>query len=232
MVKVMIKFYCVYNPPCTNINTSLQSALDELRENCPTQNLVLLGDFNLPDINWTKCTVLNRSNYKNMHRSFLEMAAEFELHQHIYEPTHVKGNTLDLVFSSQQDKIFNCQVIEPGLSDHFLISFNIKMSKYTEKSLNKIINLYYKADTKAIVEDLSRTQKKIEQHISENAHIDVIWENFVDDLRETIKKNVPTKSIRPRNPHEPIWFNSAARKLVNRESCITHIRKQVIQRNF
>ena len=210
-------FLCIYNPPATNLSTELQSALDELREIYPMQRLILLGDFNLPDIDWTKNSVREGSGHKAAHLSFLNLMAEFDMNQHILESTHVKGNTLDLLLSSHPDTILNSQVIEPGVSDHFLIDFSVNIKKSVNRPEGKKINLYQKADTASISRDLTDCYNRVKQSISKKESIDNIWSVFLTDLRDTIARNVPVKEIRPKNPHEPVWFNRTARKIVSKQ---------------
>ena len=59
---------------------------------------------------------------------FCDFVFDCNLTQHILEPTHVKGNTLDLVLTTP-NVVVNCLAIHPqsffNLSDHFAISFEL-----------------------------------------------------------------------------------------------------------
>ena len=54
----------------------------------------MIGDINLPDINWVDGTSTSRG------RRVLETILEEDLIQLVDFPTHVKGNTLDLVITN------------------------------------------------------------------------------------------------------------------------------------
>ena len=60
--------------------------------------LGLLGDFNLPGINWE--TLSGSRLYENR---FLDLLYDIDLFQSITEPTHIEGNTFDLIATSCPD---------------------------------------------------------------------------------------------------------------------------------
>ena len=68
-------------------------------QNQISSNLVIVGDFNLPNINWNNRT-LKTCNDKSMHESFLNVIASSDLEQKVNFPTHKCSNTLDLLLSN------------------------------------------------------------------------------------------------------------------------------------
>ena len=58
-------------------------------------NIILLGDFNLPDCNWSSLT---SPNYFDS--LFLDILFELNLAQPVQVLTHQKGNILDLIFTN------------------------------------------------------------------------------------------------------------------------------------
>lgn len=63
-------------------------------------NIIILGDFNLADINWNTFT-----GKFPMSQQFCEMIFDFGLCQLINFPTHNKGNILDLLITNMEDNI-------------------------------------------------------------------------------------------------------------------------------
>jgi len=66
---------------------------------------------------------------KGVHRSppTSVTVLDCNLTQQILEPTHIKGNTLDLVFTNNDISISNLAITPPGKvidTDHFLITFS------------------------------------------------------------------------------------------------------------
>ena len=82
---------------------------------------VVMGDFNLPNINWESITTLI-----SVDQSLIDsMTQELLLEQIIRSPTHKRGNILDLVFVSQPDA-FDYEVLPASFSDHYplIISYD------------------------------------------------------------------------------------------------------------
>ena len=49
----------------------------------------------------------------------------FNLTQHVHEPTHIKGHTIDVVITSKQESLINNLKVTPfDLSHHFLVDFS------------------------------------------------------------------------------------------------------------
>jgi hypothetical protein len=70
---------------------------------------VIIGDFNLPEIDWEKCTARGRTAVllEAVEVSFMEQLVNF--------PTQVKGNTLDLILTNIPDT-FDKLVTREGLA--------------------------------------------------------------------------------------------------------------------
>ena len=83
--------------------TSLFTYLSDLT--CSPNHCLNVGDFNFPDICWSSFTG----------SSVLSV-----------EPTHVKGNILDLVLSSDRVNVDGLNIFRSVFihSDHFIVSFS------------------------------------------------------------------------------------------------------------
>ena len=64
--------------------------------------ILIFGDFNLPDINWT--TLTGNSAVSN---NFCVFVFESNLIQLVNLPTHIRGNILDLVLTNSPDHVTN-----------------------------------------------------------------------------------------------------------------------------
>ena len=60
-----------------------------------TDHVIIVGDFNLPDINWSSLN--GTSTFSN---SFCDFIFDCNLNQLVDSPTHIKGNILDIVLSN------------------------------------------------------------------------------------------------------------------------------------
>ena len=78
----------------------------------------------MPKIDWETF-----SSPENIDRLFLDSFTNFELEHLINEPTHKRGNLLDLLLTDKSPFISGINVSGTILtckSDHFCITFNIK----------------------------------------------------------------------------------------------------------
>ena len=80
--------------------------------------LVIVGDFNLPDVNWE--TYLGSSEYSQI---FLNYFDSHNLIQNVMEPTHRSGNILELVFAADDTAVTVANV--NLISDHYPITFDL-----------------------------------------------------------------------------------------------------------
>ena len=104
--------YVVYRPPSNS--SEMNSALIEfLMSNCSNQEVVLLGDFNLPSLNWARDDFV-AACASTTDSAFLGMFDTLGLAQWVWEPTFPRsGNTLDLILTTEQDRVGNVMVLPP-----------------------------------------------------------------------------------------------------------------------
>ena len=86
-----------------------------------SNQVLLMGDFNLPNISWNEGTASNQYFQSDL----LSLFAEYGLDQRVLEPTHVRGNVLDLVFVSDSNMIYDVDIKHPltPQCDHNIITF-------------------------------------------------------------------------------------------------------------
>ena len=86
--------------------------------------LIIAGNFNLPDIDWS--TLAGGSAVAN---ELCNIIFELNLLQHIDQPTHIQGNVLDLILSGGGDLVHSLKVLPNHQtsiqSDHYIITFNL-----------------------------------------------------------------------------------------------------------
>lgn len=102
----------IYRPP-SNSSEDNQALLNFLLDFCPGKEILLLGDFNLPLLNWKSKAVLS-AKYPPLHQSFINCFISLGLHQWIDTPTYISsGNILDLAFTSERDRVGEVEVGNP-----------------------------------------------------------------------------------------------------------------------
>ena len=79
----------------------------------------MMGDFNF-HVNDVADTTAKR---------FLSIVDDLNLRQHITGPTHISGNTLDLVLTRPSDQVLLTTQVSTMMSDHNWVHLTIDQSK-------------------------------------------------------------------------------------------------------
>jgi len=116
-----------------------------VKNSCP---VLVVGDFNLPKIDWQNLCVEASENSRE--HSFLSAVVENHFFQHVIKPTRLRSDqtpsTLDLVLTKSSNFVSNIDVCPPlGKSDHIVLEISLRLSIPEVKS-TKIWYDYAKAD--------------------------------------------------------------------------------------
>ena len=118
----------IYRSPTSSRdnNRLLLEQLERANDIAGENRVLIMGDFNIPDVDWINRDVLpgapkiDRDVYKKMQDCFL--------YQHVTKPTRFRGNsssTLDLIFTREEEDVKNIEVLQPlGKSDHGIVVGN------------------------------------------------------------------------------------------------------------
>lgn len=144
LININLIVCVVYVPPNVSLPT-FNVILFFLAKIISMGPVIILGDFNLPDIDW-----LTLSCSSPLSSVFCDFVFDNNLTQHILEPTHYLGNCLDLALSNCPQFISPVGVRKdnPIKSDHFLLSFNFAFpaphhTKPATKSVPDLSKLNY-----------------------------------------------------------------------------------------
>ena len=147
---------------------------------------VIMGDFNLPNIDWTLERPTPAPGYKLM-----QLLADNNLTQHVHENNR-QNNIQDLVISTEEELIVNLKITDK-IGDHQAIIFSIKTEKgniASEKTLQRTEPHY----------------QNFEQSIVRN-NVELgfeILKNIVNDAR---RRHIPKRRATINNP---LWINNQA----------------------
>lgn len=202
---------CVYRPPSNNTVDPIYNCLNYLKSKYPSHKTLLVGDFNLPNISWNS----DITPSDHLSRKFLNLLDEFHLTQKVDQPTHIRGNILDLVCTDIPVEPQNLQIIKPGLSDHYSISVIIDFN-FNLPMRNIIIKDYRKADEEGFSAAMDQLNSKIVDMVENCDSIDSIWFMFKSSLLALIDTFVP-KVEKKIKTNEPVWFNRNARKACKKQ---------------
>ena len=109
---------CIYRSP----NSSDQNSLELINlfgkaRNSRDSHKLIMGDFNLKDINWENLTTsVGETHLASL---FVECVRDNYFIQHITEPTRIRTgqepSVLDLIFTNEEDMVSDLKVIYEGL---------------------------------------------------------------------------------------------------------------------
>lgn len=148
------RIIAVYRPPPSTTNGfTVKAFLDEIDEflglcSMLGSRVIILGDFNVH---------VDKAHLPTP-RQFLESVTSSGFSQLVEEPTHDGDHTLDLVITKTGDDIVcNYNVIDKGMSDHFVVRCNLNIQtppSSTDRVLIKSRN-YRQIDSEKFLADLS-----------------------------------------------------------------------------
>ena len=124
-LRKLIVCSCVYLPPCpsdSDTNDTISNLTQVIQSN-PPADTIIVGDFNLPDIQWDTLSSTTSSS-----SALCDFVFDNLLIQLIDQPTHIKGNILDLVLSNSDDSVTNLTIASDNswiTTDHFVATFQL-----------------------------------------------------------------------------------------------------------
>jgi hypothetical protein len=185
-------FLCVYRPPSTTCAGDM--VLIDLIEsfiNLRNKSNIILGDFNMPHINW------NTLSGPTKNEPFLNCLSRNFLKQNVRESTRPNSDSLlDLIFTTIGTNIHELCVDECfGTSDHSMISFKLPLHVHlTSTNPGSLKRNYNKANWDLLRKLLQDVDWDL---IFCNNELNVVWQNFKTVLNNCIKASIPYKKRYP-----------------------------------
>ena len=128
---------CFYVPPKSSQKLSITKFLCGVMNKLISKSMptFIFGDFNYPKIDWS---VPVAPTSDKAHTALLEFVIENNLFQCIDEPTHVRGNVLDLLLCNYSAKksLLSSFVLPPlsATCDHNVLAFTFNCSNHSNDS--------------------------------------------------------------------------------------------------
>ena len=197
----------VYRPPSNSQDENIE-LLTFLQSFCYDKDVVLMGDLNLPSIGWCDLVPVATSSLSQL---FLDMFVSFGLTQWVTFPIFISsGNILDLVFTSEYDRISYINGTEPlpgcghvGILFKYSFSSSLTSSSSCDRRFDWFRCNYHNY--------LSRIDWNIEFH---DCDTDQCYSKFTQILSNAFNTFVPLKSkYSPKIP----WAKYLSNDLLNRK---------------
>ena len=182
--------------------------LDKADEIAGDNRLIILGDFNVPKVDWHNGELMSRA--QPIERKVLEVTVDCLWTQHVWQHTRFRGDlssTLDLIFTKEEEDIKNIEVLPPlGSSDHGVVIADF-VCEWKSKIVRKPRRMYHKGRYEHIIEGLNEVDWDME---FEGKAVQECWEIFKNKLQALVEEHIPM-SI-PKEYNEP-WMNKKLIKL-------------------
>jgi hypothetical protein len=170
-------------------------------------NSVVLGNFNLPGIDWRDWTATS-----GWEKQFLQACEDVGMEQFVDFATQKRGNTLDLILTNMPEKVVDVREVgRLGKSNHVMIQASINISMKETKTTETVPN-WARADWASIREGLRG--KDWRGTLGEGT-VSSAWGLFKKMIADLVKKHVPTKPRRA--PNKPVWLKGEVTKALRRQ---------------
>ena len=195
----------------------LDQALSKLGNKINTQNVIIMGDFNLPNIDWGNHAIKPNSGYSTIAANkLLTIMEEHGLTQHVRIPTPTQGNSsniLDLVLTNRPDLIKKLSVVD-GVADHNSIVIDINILPKRKCRPKRKMFLRNKADNASILKHLDNFKHEYSV-LNDNMSVNDRWNIVTSKVTDIINTCVPHCFTSSR--HNLPWFTKNLKKLCKRK---------------
>ena len=176
-----------------------------------SSNIWLMGDFNLPKVDWQSSAPTPDCKFPTFYRECLEVFNDCLLEQTVTSPTQGK-HILDLFFTSNPTLIDSVSIL-PGLSDHDIVRVLVNTIPSQTKQVPHNIPLYEKADWDQFKQTMRDFQSEL---LTDLATTDVqeLWDIFASRLEQGIDKFIPTRKVGTRDGFP--WINQEICRLMRK----------------
>ncbi len=195
----------------------LDQSIAKLGNKINTHNVILTGDFNVPNVNWTTNSIKeDSSSYKKPAEKLIALAEEHGLTQCVTEPTRIQDNCeniLDLVFTNNPNCVEKITIV-PGMADHRTVIADLNLSPKIKRRVKRKVFIRKKADTDSIKTSLTDFQQTyMTSTIGFNANQK--WKTIHKKITEVMNDFVPHRYTSTR--YNLPWFNRQLRRLCRRK---------------
>ena len=176
-----------------------------------SDKLVVLGDFNAPDVDWsTEAAPSNSFGDK-----LLRWVNTSSLIQHIDQPTRCrlsqKSNILDLVITKFLNDVNSIMYHSPiGKSDHCVLKLNLSLN--STEALDKFRRAFYKIDLHNLLNDASG----LKWECDETMDINLVWMSLKSNILELTNKHAPLKKLK--RGGKPPWWTARVTKALKQKN--------------
>ena len=200
-----------YRPPDfdrSDFNALLEETL--FKVSMEFDQLVLLGDFNLPDIDWHH----PESAICSSDSDFINIVFSYALTQKNDIPSNVHMHVLDLIFSNGDDLVKNVFKVDCCFStDHAVLSFDMCLRISRNSVFNREMYNYKRGNFDLLYTMLNNSL--LLDVLTDACDIDTMWNSWYEGLFNAVDQCIPKISIKCFR--DPPWFDGEMRHVTNKK---------------
>ena len=216
----------VYRSPSSpdGNNQKLLTIISELHESVNFSHLLIMGDFNLPSINWVEYVCYSGEN--SLTYSFLDATQASYLVQHVTNCTrHRQGqqsSLLDLVFTTEPNAIEEVTHLSPlGSSDHDCLLWYFKCYDHVLSTGQSVPKYNYRKGDYVSMNDYFCGINWVE--VLSSSDIQNNWDMFKQIIHGAVASFVPTSVPRIQRLYPPLGLRVSLKLLKLNRLSIQHI---------
>ena len=213
---------CIYRSgtreKAIHLDNDLNQMVKNMTLNAGYKNVVILGDFNFPEIKWCPEPIILTDHRDTNHpeNRFIDTITEAMLHQHVNLPTRDRdgqnSKTDDLIFTSDVDLVYNVEHIgHLGASDHQILTFET-VTTFQQKEYKPHTRFKYH---QANFDGLKSYMDKDWKTLMANKTAEESYNLFLNEYKQACELHIPKEKIRKNNNlNKPIWMKQATLNLI------------------
>ena len=198
-----------YRPPDSNAFCldELEKSLSYFTNKERLPKIILVGDFNMPSIDWKYQVVKDQPQYgRGINDRLLDISRNKNMKQINKYPTR-EENILDISLVTHPDDVKEINIIE-GISDHQALEVIITIDVKRENVRKKIVPLWNLADDRKITEELYACHNRVTDN---NLNASQCWVDFKNTTHSLMENCVPKRTI---TNHDLPWVSVVLKKNV------------------
>ena len=209
---ILYTFYC---PPDSKPEV-LHQINESIQNNPESSRIILVGDFNLPSIKWSSdqsASVNTRGLAEN--EIFCDLVDDNFFDQYILGPTHIAGNTLDLLLCNSPEIIGEVSTFHPQTcdypADHYIVEFEVKLKFKRATPLKRRVFDCGKGNLDELRNFLTRNPIIV----NTTASTDDDWKQWKDTFLTAVRRYIPMRTVKDTN--SPPWIDNEVRRLIRKK---------------
>ena len=200
--------YTFYRPPDSTPDV-FQSLNNSLQRNKESSRIVMIGDFNLPSLQWSshENVPVNTGGTSDI-EAFCEMTDDNFFQKFILGPTHIAGNKLDLLLCNSPEIIGDVCTSRP---ECYIVEIDIQLKFKRAMPVKRQMFDYKNGKFDGLRNFLARNPI----NITPTRDIDNYWEQWKATFLNAVKNFVPVRTVKDNN--SPPWIDKEVRVLIRKK---------------